>query len=328
MALFTKPVAGTWKFAAILLLAVMIPSSVAAAIGGPYAGMAFGVAAGFVMAVTPFATTGQALGSAVLAAGLAAGASLADDTPWAVAALMLVSALLLAVTNQHSAGLMTLAPAIVVIFGPAPLDFPWWEAFIYVLVGGIVGWIVIRVLSFDAQPVPVPPGVAWRHALTIGILAAAAMYWALAFQIPHGYWVAVTLVVALRPLPEQRSDTLRGRLLGTLLGAVIAFVAIVALPVWLAGVAGMVCLFLLATYSLGGNYFMQTLFLTPMLLILATLGDKEKGLQYTSERVFFTIVGVAIGMIAAVLLDRWDHASGELSESGSSPTEAITHGAG
>ena len=314
MQLFTKPVAGTMKFAAILLVAVMIPSAVASAIGGQYAGMAFGIAAGFTMAVTPFAETPQALGSAVLAAVLAAAATLADDTPWAVAALMLVAAVLLGLTNRYSAGLMTLAPAIIVIFGPASLVLTWWQSFLWVLIGGVVGWVIIRLFKFSAEPNPVPPGVAWRHAIVLGVLSAAAMYWALAYNISHGYWIAVTLVVALRPLPEQRADTMWGRLLGTLFGAVIAFVTIVALPLPLAVVVAGVCLFLLATYSMGGNYFMQTMFLTPMLLIFATLGDQDKGITYTAERIWYTIVGVGIGVVAIVILDRWDRAAGDQPE--------------
>ncbi len=99
------------------------------------------------------------------------------------------------------------------------------------------------------------------------------------------------------------------RLLGTLLGAVIAFVVIVTLPVWLGALVAAICLVLLAAYSMSGDYFMQTLFLTPMLLIFATLGDENKGITYTGERVFFTIVGVAVGVVALVVLDRWDRAA-------------------
>jgi hypothetical protein len=310
--MFTKPVEGAWKFAAILLVAVMIPSSIATSVGGTYAGMAFGIAAGFTMAVTPFANTPQALGSAILAAGLAAASSWADDAALPIAGLMLLAALLQALTNQFSAGLMTLAPVIVIIFGPTSLEFAPWEAFAYVLAGGVVGWLVMRVLKFTAERRPVPGDVAWRHAVVVGVLSAAAMYWALANNISHGYWIAVTLVVALRPLPEERSDTLRGRLLGTLFGAIIAFVVIVLLPTPLAALVAAVCLFLLATYSMGGAYFMQTLFLTPMLLIFATLGDQEKGLEYTGERVFFTIIGVGVGVVAAYALDRWDRAAADL----------------
>lgn len=306
MALFTKPAEGTGKFAAILLVAIMIPSAVATAIGGTQAGMAFGLAAGFTMAVAPFAGTRQALGSAVIAAGLAAAASWADERAWAIAALMLVAAALQAVTNQFSAGLMTLAPIIVILFGPASLQFTPAAAFGYVLAGGVFGWLLVRVLKFTADRRPVPAEVAWRHAVVVGVLSAVAMYWTVANSIPHGYWIAVTLVVALRPLPEERADTLRGRLLGTLLGALIAFLVIVALPTLLAALVAAVCLYWLAVYSMSGNYFMQTLFLTPMLLIFATLGDEEKGLVYTGERVFFTVVGVAVGVVAAIVLDRWD----------------------
>ena len=141
------------------------------------------------------------------------------------------------------------------------------------------------------------------------------MYWALSNGISHGYWVAITLVVALRPLPEQRAHTLRDRLLGTIAGAAFALAVIVWSPTWLAVLIGAVCLVLLATYSMGGSYFMQTLFLTPMLLIFATLGDEQKGITYTGERVAYTITGVLIGVVAAWLLDRWDRASADVTAS-------------
>ncbi|MCU0297425.1 MAG: FUSC family protein [Candidatus Nanopelagicales bacterium] len=314
MALFTRPAEGTIKFAVILLVAIMIPSSIATSIGGNAAGMAFGIASGFTMAVTPFATNAQGIGSAFLAAALGAMATAADDSPLLIAGLMLLSALLLALTNQHSAGLMTLAPAIVIIFGPTSLVITWQETFLYLLAGGLFGWLLTRLFKFEAEPTPVPTGVAWRHAVVLGVMSAITIYWALANNINHGYWVTVTLVVALRPLPDQRATTLRDRLLGTLFGAVLAFVAIVALPSWGALLVAAVCLPLLAAYSMSGNYFMQTLFLTPMLLIFTTIGDEAEGISATAERVFYTIVGVAVGFAAAWALARWDRAAGDAPE--------------
>ena len=322
MKMIHRPIEGTLKFAIILLVSVMIPSQIVGFFFGTYAAMAVGIAAGFTMAVTPLATTAQALGSAVLAAVLAAASSAADDNALAVAALMLVAAALLGLTNQHSAGLMTLAPAIVIIFGPSSVDMSWMSTFWFVLLGGAVGWLVITLFKFSAEPKPVPAGVAWRHAIVLGVLSAAAMYWAVSNQISHGYWIAVTLVVALRPLPEQRAHTLRDRLLGTLGGALLALAVIVLLPVWAGALVAAVCLVLLATYSMGGSYFMQTFFLTPMLLIFATLGDEGKGVTYTTERVFYTIVGVAVGVLAAWGLDRWDKAAGDLPVVEEEPTPA------
>lgn len=319
--LFAKPAEGTIKFSLILLTAIMIPSSIITAYGGTVAGIAFGIATGFTMAVTPFASTAAALGSAVLAAALGAAATAADDDPTLISGLMLLSALLLAATNQHSAGLMTLAPAIVIIFGPTSFVATWQEVFAYLLLGGVFGWLLTRLFKFSAEPVPVPADVAWRHGIVLGVLSAATMYWALSNNIEHGYWVTVTLVMALRPLPDQRNTTLRDRLLGTLLGALIAFVAIVALPAAGALIVAAICLPLLAAYSMSGNYFLQTAFLTPMLLILTTLGNPGEGVVATTERVYYTILGVAVGALAAWLLQRWDASAaerhGQLTESSS-----------
>jgi hypothetical protein len=292
-----------------MLLAIMIPSSIVTVLGGQSAGMAFGIAAGFVMAVTPSTRNAGALWSAVIAAVLASASNLAGHTPWAIAALMMLSAALMAVMNLRSAGLMALAPVIVVLFGPGPIHLSWWQAAIWTVFGGVVGFAVTRWLGFRAPLRPIPSRIVWPHALVLGCMSAVAMYWALSTAIPHAYWVAVTIVVALRPLPEERKDTLVGRLAGTIGGALIALVAVFTLPTWGAAVVATVSLYLLATYAMGGSYFMQTLFLTPMLLLFASLGDESKGFTLTVERVFYTLVGALCAVVAVIALDSWDRRS-------------------
>lgn len=157
-----------------------------------------------------------------IAAALAAASNVAGHTPWAIAILMMLSAVLMAAINLRSAGLMALAPIIVIVFGPGPIHLSWWQAAIWTALGGVVGLAVTRWLGFQAPLRPIPGRIAWPHALVLGCLSAAAMYWALTNGISHGYWVAVTIVVALRPLPEERKDTLVGRVVGTIGGAVIA----------------------------------------------------------------------------------------------------------
>jgi uncharacterized membrane protein YccC len=306
VALFTKPQPGMIKFAGILLVALLIPSTIVTVIFGTDVGMAFSLSAGLGMAIAPVADTQSAAGSAAIAGMLAGLATIAHEDPGQVAALMVLAALLMALTNQVSAGLMTLAPVIVILFGPGPVDEPWLTSLFWVFAGGLLGIAVARLFKFQAARRPVPAGVAWRHAIVIAVLGAGTMYWALYYQIPHGYWVTVTIVIGLRPLPEERSDTLRGRLLGTLLGAVIALAAILIGNVVLGALVALICLYLLTTYALGGSYFMQTLFMTPMLLVFASLGDLDKGLQYTGQRVFYTVVGALIGIVAAVGLSRFD----------------------
>jgi len=41
-------------------------------------------------------------------------------------------------------------------------------------------------------------------------------------------------------------------------------------------------------------------------LIFTTLGDQSEGVESSVERVVFTVVGVALGVVAAVVLERWD----------------------
>ena len=57
---------------------------------------------------------------------------------------MLVAAALQAVTNQFSAGLMTLAPIICHPVRSRLLQFTPAAAFGYVLAGGVFGWLLVR----------------------------------------------------------------------------------------------------------------------------------------------------------------------------------------
>lgn len=73
---------------------------------------------------------------------------------------------------------------------------------------------------------------------------------------------------------------------------------------------------------MGGSYFMQTLFLMPMLLVFGSLGDTEKGLAITVGGAVYTVVGIVIGVAAAVVLDRWDRrAAGSPAEPETAPSD-------
>lgn len=148
--------------------------------------------------------------------------------------------------------------------------------------------------------------VAWEHGVAVGVLCAAVMYWTLASNIPHGYWIAVTVLMAQRPLPEERRDTLNGRLVGTFLGAISALLAVVFRPLWAALIVAVLSLFFLIGYTLGGAYIMQALTLTPMLLIFSSLGVLDRGLKLTAERVGFTVVGIAAAAVVALVLLHWE----------------------
>ena len=306
MVIFSRPQPGTLPMTLKLLVAIMIPSVIVSVLGGVSASMGFGLAMGLGMAVTPVSKPRQAALLVAVGAALGGLASLAGSTPWAIAVLMFVSAILFATANQRSAGLLSLTPVMVILFGPGPIDLTWWAAVLWILAGGLAGAVITRLLKFQAPTLPVEKRTAWEHGIAVGLLCAAIMYWALAYNIPHGYWVAVTVVMALRPLANQRRETLNGRLIGTFLGAIIALLAVLFLPIWGAVIVAVICLFFLVWYSMGGAYLMQALALTPMLLIFASLGDIEKGFELTIERVIFTVIGVIVAILLALLLRRWE----------------------
>lgn len=80
--------------------------------------MGFGLAMGLGMAVTPVSKPRQAALLVIIGATLGGLASIAGSTPWAIAMLMFVSAILFAATNQCLAGLFSLTPVMVILFGP------------------------------------------------------------------------------------------------------------------------------------------------------------------------------------------------------------------
>ena len=306
MALFSRPQPGTLPITLKLLVAILVPSAIVSVVGGTSASMGFGLAMGLGMAVTPVSRPRQAAVLVMVGAAVGALASWAGSTPWAIAALIFLSAILFAVTNQRSAGLLSLAPLIVILFGPGPISLSWWSAALWILAGGAVGALITRLLKFQAPTRPVERRTAWEHGIVVGLLCAVVMYWSLTYHVPHGYWIAVTILMALRPLPDQRRETLNGRLIGTFLGAVIALLAVVLLPTWAAVVVAVLCLFFLMWYSMGGAYLMQALALTPMLLIFASLGDLNRGFELTIERVIFTAIGFVVAVLIALLLRRWE----------------------
>ncbi|MDJ0357126.1 FUSC family protein [Paenarthrobacter sp. PH39-S1] len=306
MVIFSRPQPGTLPITLKLLVAILIPSAIVSVLGGSSASMGFGLAMGLGMAVTPVSRPRQAALLVVLGAALGGLAAWAGSTPWAIAVLMFISAVLFAVTNQRSAGLLSLTPIMVILFGPGPINLSWWSAALWILAGGVVGAFITRMLKFQASTLPVEKRTAWEHGIAVGLLCAAIMFWSLTNNIPHGYWIAVTVLMALRPLPNQRRETLNGRLIGTFLGAVVALLVVLFLPVWGAVIVAVLCLFFLVWYSMGGAYLMQALALTPMLLIFASLGDVERGVELTLERVIFTVIGIAAAVLIAMLLRRWE----------------------
>lgn len=308
----TRPDPGTLKASAVLIAVVLVPGFLASAIGGITASVTVGLCCGAAMTLgTLMRPRSAALATLALGAAAAAGALVAGD-PWLSGVAVAASILMTAPANAHSAGMLMMAPILTLVFAVTDRGWPWWQAAAWGVIGGLVGLGIALVMRFGRRPPqPLPRALAWRHALVLGITAGLSVTIAELLDADHGYWVAVTLMVVLRPVPGERRDYVHQRLAGTLAGAGVAVLVVWLLPQQWHMVAAFSFLVMLAAYAMSGNYFMQTLFLTPMLLIFLSVGDEATAtIELTAGRVVFTIIGVVLATALALLMERWDERSG------------------
>jgi hypothetical protein len=309
---FGAPDAGTLTASAILIAVVLIPGAIASAVGGITASVTVGLCAGAAMSFGTVVRPRVAVAVTLVLGTCAALGALAAGSPWLAGAAVGLSILLTTPANAYSAGMLTLAPVLTVVFAVTDRGWPWWQAGIWGVVGGLVGLGIAALMRFGQRPPqPMPRQLAWRHGLVLSVAAGLSIVVAELLDLPHGYWVAVTLLVVLRPLSGERRSYVHQRLAGTLLGAAVSVLVIWLLPDELWIVAAFGFLVLLAAYAMSGNYFMQTLFLTPMLLIFLSVGDEaDVAVELTLERLAFTVVGVALAAGLAWAMERWDERSG------------------
>lgn len=299
-----------------LIVVVVAVGLLAQAVGGTTASIAVGLSAGSAMTFGTFLPTRAAVAvTLVLGAAAALGAAVSGQ-PWLSGAAVALMVLVTAPATAYSAGILMLAPLLTMLFAVTDRGFPWWLAGLWGIVGGLVGLAIAALMGFGkAPPRPLPWALAWRHAVVLAIAVGISIVAAEVLATEHAYWVAVTLLVALRPVPGERMSYAIQRIWGTLAGSLIALVTIWLAPSGWLMIAAFVYLVTLAAYAMSGNYFMQTMFLTPMLMIFLTSGaDKEATVELTLGRVYYTIIGVllaaALTYLMAVLDRRADRSSG------------------
>ncbi|PVW03364.1 FUSC family protein [Microbacterium sp. Gd 4-13] len=143
--------------------------------------------------------------------------------------------------------------------------------------------------------------VAWEMTLTVGIATLAAGIAALLIVGSHWYWAMVGAVAAVSGA-RTSARVIRGiqRLLGTLLGVLVAAAVLgLALPP-LAVIAIVVLLQTAAELFIGRNYGIAMVFVTPLALLMVSLASPTPADVLLRDRVVDTIIGVAIGTVVAV----------------------------
>ncbi len=262
---------------------------------------ALGIGMGYVVLLRPALTLpARRVGLLVLAAGLVASVAVAlRGQPLAAAAFVALCCLAVAPVNRTGEGMLAGLPTAASVLVAVPGDFdPAAMAGWAVLGGGIAVLVAARVPK--ATPLPgLDRDRAQRHAVVMAAAAGLVTYLVLALHVPHGYWVALTLTVVLRPFDDQTRTKAWERLVGTFGGIVLAVLLAALLPLWAIAVALTACLVLMTAYALRGDYTRQVLFLTPSVVLLGTPGDL--GLV-AADRALATVTGAVLAALIAMVM--------------------------
>lgn len=170
---------------------------------------------------------------------------------------------------------------------------------------------VLPALELEA-PVPPPPplrrllailapgSLILRHALRVAVVVAVAVALVHLLELRHGYWVTITAVIILQPWAGTTNTKALQRVLGTVLGGMLAAAlsgllhdptAILALTFLSAGV----CVALLPI-----NYAAYAVFLTPTFVLLAEASEGDWHLA--GLRIENTLLGGALALLGSRLL--------------------------
>ncbi len=171
----------------------------------------------------------------------------------------------------------------------------------FAIIGGVLGVLVGK--RIGTKPT-VPGNEAWRGheaisgALVAGLFVAGAAI-AVSTGLPHGYWIALTLIVVIPPL-VQRDDTRRGRerLIGTVGGLLIVIpISLIPLPEWAFYLIGF-ALLVPAFAVLKKSYTYYAFFESAAVVMLVSAGNDLVGTD--AARIEASAIGVALVAVAVV----------------------------
>ena len=304
---------GSWAVPRrVLLLCVVATVVLVAPLAGTYllAGVpaALGLGMGYLASVRAALNLRplHALALTVPAAMAGAVAVALRGQPLAAAFFVALCCLLVAPANTLVDALLAGVPTAAAVLVSVPGDFRPWPTAVLMLAGGlVVVGLASRLGHAPSSPAAVPSPLAWRHAIVMAVAVGAVVFLVQLLEWPHGYWVALTLTVVLRPFDDQTRALARQRVLGTVGGVLLALLLATLLPVAVVAVALATCLVLTLAYTMVGDHARQVVFLTPSVVLLGSTGSAG---AIAAERALYTVAGALVAVGIALALTSWDSA--------------------
>lgn len=303
----SRPVLGLAGLMGVLLLLPLVGAFLAGGVGA-----ALGLGMGYLASSRPAATMRWRLTLALsLGAAMAGAVAVAlRGQPLAATFFVALCCLLAAPANQIQEGLMAGVPTVAAVLVAVPGTYEVGPTFAWMLAGSVVVVAVAtRFLPRAAPGAPVDTERGWRHAGVMAVTVGVVVFLVLRFDVPHGYWIALTLTVVLRPFGDVTRRKALERVAGTIAGVALSLVLATVLPIWGVAIAVAFCMVLMAAYALKGDYVRQVVFLTPTVVLMGSWGTVglvglERALATVAGAVLAALVGGSLALYDARAEDR------------------------
>ncbi|ARZ66455.1 membrane protein [Streptomyces albireticuli] len=158
-------------------------------------------------------------------------------------------------------------------------------------------------------------------AVRVAAGAAAAGWASLALGVGHPYWAVVTAASVFQANTALSWQRALQRVLGNLLGLLLFALLPPAVRTGHAATALLTVVLLIGAEALiARNYWLASVCVTPMALLLTEFGGGHPARELIGDRWTDTLIGAAVGLLVCVLVtnrraaDRTDAALGRLSE--------------
>ncbi|MEM8620301.1 MAG: FUSC family protein [Actinomycetota bacterium] len=141
----------------------------------------------------------------------------------------------------------------------------------------------------------------FRHALRLGVVVTIAEILALLDPFERGYWIPLTVVTVLKPDFGSTLDRGLQRIVGTMLGVLVALGLVLLLGdyPWLLAIALIVATFALGTV-IEANYAVGVVALTPSVILLLAIANANADVVFL--RLFDTLIGGTLAFLGGLVL--------------------------
>ena len=302
---------GTWRvprpvLAGSLTIALILMAPLAIVYAASGTGAVLAVGMGYTGSLTPALklrpTYSLALAIPAALTGVVASGIAGQALP--AACFVALACLLVAPANLVQNGLLAGIPTIAAVYATLPAGQDPVQVGTWMLVGGaiVVALSAVTRLKAPAQPAGVEPWTAWAHAIAMAVVVGVVVLLLGVVDVPHGYWIAMTMTIVLRPYGAETQSVARQRVAGTTLGAVLALALALVLPAWAALGVAVALLVLVVANALMGRYAQQVMFLTPFIVLIGS-GAGADTVGVALQRIVATLLGALLA--AGIALGLW-----------------------